>query len=202
MRDDDPTSLNDDFVRTFTISSSPNTSEKQGEFEITIRNVGPVTKFLFQQNDRAGFEVPVLGVGGDFTISNGSGVTPFVAGGVGITPLLGHLGSLDVSPERFALFWTLRYQDVQLAMDILRRFPQLGTSTKLFFTGAGNEIDGRIYEELMIQRGARVYMRRLRKEDLAGVEAETWYLCAGRGLRGDVLGWLVGKKVVFEGFDY
>jgi len=202
MRDDDPTSLNDDFVRTFTISSWPNTMEKQTEFEITIRNVGTVTKFLFQQNDRAGFEVPVLGTGGDFAISNGSGVTPFVAGGVGITPLLGHLGSLDISPERFTLFWTLRYQDVQLAMGTLRRFPQLGRATKLFFTGAGNEIDERIYEELMYQRGARVYMRRLRNEDLAGVEAETWYLCAGRGLRDDVLGWLDGKKVVFEGFDY
>ncbi|KAH3938981.1 hypothetical protein HBH70_125500 [Parastagonospora nodorum] len=202
MRDDDPTSLNDDFVRTFTISSAPNTREKQTEFEITIRKVGPVTEFLFQQNDRAGFEVPVLGVGGDFTIANGDGVTPFVAGGVGITPLLGHLHSLDVSPERFTLFWTLSYHDIQLAMDILMQFPQLGRATKLFFTGAGNEIIERNYEELMIQQGAHVYMRRLRKEDLAGVDAETWYLCAGPGLRGDVLGWLEGKKVVFEGFDY
>ena len=67
MRNDDPRSLNDDFVRTFTISSTPNAkNESEKEFDITIRNVGVVTNFLFRQNDRAGFEVPLVGVGGEF----------------------------------------------------------------------------------------------------------------------------------------
>ncbi|CAN9089225.1 unnamed protein product [Alternaria alternata] len=64
MRDDDPGSLNDDFVRTFTISSMPNKDHgKESEFEMTIRNVGTVTRFLFQQNERAGLEIGALGVG-------------------------------------------------------------------------------------------------------------------------------------------
>ncbi|KAF2128863.1 oxidoreductase-like protein [Dothidotthia symphoricarpi CBS 119687] len=90
MRNDDPRSLNDDFVRTFTISSTPIGNER--EFEITVRKVGPVTDHLFRQNERSGFEVPMLGVGGDFTVvQTGDGITPFLAGGVGITPLLGQL---------------------------------------------------------------------------------------------------------------
>jgi ferredoxin-NADP reductase len=204
MRDDDPTSLNDDFVRTFTISSSPKAGvQKQSEFDMTIRNVGAVTKYLFQQNDRAGFEVPVLGVGGDFTITQEhNGITPFIAGGVGITPLLGQLSMLDISPARFKLFWTLRYADRQIAMDTLGQHTELGKATKLFFTGAGNEIDGKIYEELKMVHGAEVYIRRLMEEDLSKVQAQTWYLCTGRGLREDVVRWLDGKKVVFEGFDY
>ncbi|KAK4905841.1 hypothetical protein LTR49_024932 [Elasticomyces elasticus] len=52
MREDDPRSLNDDFVRTFTVSSPPGGRPdlvrrlKDDEFEITIRNVGVVTYFL------------------------------------------------------------------------------------------------------------------------------------------------------------
>jgi len=65
MRDDDPQSLNDDFVRTFTISSEPTTS---GELEITIRKVGVVTNFLFRTNPKAGLEIPLRGFGGDFFV--------------------------------------------------------------------------------------------------------------------------------------
>lgn len=56
MRDDDPMSLNDDLIRTFTVSSSMQGNLPQDEFEITIRNVGKVTKFLFRQNVKAGIE--------------------------------------------------------------------------------------------------------------------------------------------------
>lgn len=69
MREDDPRSLNDDYVRTFTVSSSPRASLPNGEFEITIRNVGEVTAFLFKQNIRAGLEIPLKGFGGVFAIN-------------------------------------------------------------------------------------------------------------------------------------
>ncbi len=68
MREDDPRSLNDDYVRTFTVSSSPRAGLPNDEFEITIRNVGVVTAFLFKQNIRAGLEVPLKGFGGAFSI--------------------------------------------------------------------------------------------------------------------------------------
>ena len=39
MRDDDPRSLNDDYVRTFTVSSAMGRGLPHDEFEITFRNV-------------------------------------------------------------------------------------------------------------------------------------------------------------------
>ncbi|KAG9380043.1 Pyridox-oxidase domain containing protein [Pyrenophora tritici-repentis] len=148
MRDDDPLSLNDDFVRTFTISSAPSreTSStgvegKEKEFEITIRKVGAVTRFLCKQNERSGLEVLVRGVGGGM---------------------------------------------------------QIGTDSSAVIVASG-VVDG-VKEQL--GKEARVVERRLRKDDVEGVEAETWYLCAGKGMRKEVLRWLDGKKVVTENFDY
>jgi len=204
MRDEDPMSLNDDFVRTFTISSSPVAEDgEEKTFDITIRNVGPVTKFLFQQNERAKFEVPILGVGGEFKIQQDEGgLTPFVAGGVGITPLLGQLHVLDLAPKRFKLLWTLRAVDFGLVVDTMERYPGLAGATEVFFTGDARSdgFDGKI--KWLEDRGVKVHMRRLGKENLDAVEAETWYLCAGKVLRKEVLSWLGGKRVVFEDFDY
>ncbi|KAF2633998.1 oxidoreductase-like protein [Macroventuria anomochaeta] len=202
MRNDDPRSLNDDFVRTFTISSAPTGVEK--EFDITIRKVGPVTEYLFQQNERAGFEVPILGIGGEFKIAQkeeGGGVTPFVAGGVGITPLLGQLANLDLSSERFKLLWTVKATDVGLVVDTLSRYPQLAKGTEVFVTGKAREIDEKKMKKVT-DFGAKVELRRLAKADLDGVEADRWYLCAGKPFRKQVLSWLPGREVIFEDFDY
>ncbi|KAF2269619.1 hypothetical protein CC78DRAFT_236132 [Lojkania enalia] len=203
MRDDDPRSLNDDFVRTFTISSTPGTGGKETQFDMTIREVGPVTSYLFKQNDRAGFEVPLLGIGGEFKIQQEEGkLTPFLAGGVGITPLLGQLSGLDLSPGNFKLFWTARLVDIDLVTDTLQRYPELAKCTALFITGS-SATDGS--DEKLTQLAnwsATVKKGRIHKDDLDAVGAETWYLCAAKPLRKDVLGWLEGKKVVFEDFDY
>ncbi|KAF2679722.1 oxidoreductase-like protein [Lentithecium fluviatile CBS 122367] len=203
MRDDDPRSLNDDFVRTFTISSTPKAGG--AEFEITIRNVGVVTNYLFRQNDRADFEVPVVGIGGDFKIEQKhemGKLTPFVAGGVGITPLLGQLEGLAVAPEQFKLLWTIRSTDVDLVLDILRRRPDLAKCTEVFFTGTNRpqNYDQKIAELKLL--GAGVEQRRIQQSDLDSVDAPTWYLCAGNPLRKELLAWLDGKVVVYENFDY
>lgn len=95
MRDDDPRSINDDFVRSFTVSSIPlpsSTSKGNGAlppsdskssgkeesrgstFELTLRKIsgGPVTQYLFRQgkDKRAAsalpVEIPVMGFAGDF----------------------------------------------------------------------------------------------------------------------------------------
>lgn len=199
MRDDDPTSLNDDFVRTFTISSTPPSSGAAGEFDITIRKVGPVTKFLFQTNERARLEVPILGVGGgDFVVKQAEpqgAIVPFVAAGVGVTPLLGQAHQLELSPERLRLFWAVRGEDVGFVVDTFARYPGLAGCTRVFLTGKGEggEVD---FGDAVVEK------RRVGKSDLEGVEADVWYLCVGKGMRKEVLGWLEGKKVVFEDFDY
>jgi ferredoxin-NADP reductase len=203
MRDEDPKSLNDDFVRTFTISSSLKSSNgRETEFAITIRKVGPVTKHLFQQNERAGFEVPILGIGGEFKVTNNeNGVRPFIAGGVGITPLLPQLRNLDVSSGRFKLMWTLRGEDVGLVRDTFDRYPELIWCTEIFFTG-DTTVNAMPANGATLHPEATVVGRRPLKSDVEGIEAEKWYLCAGKGLKEQVLGWLEGKQVVFEDFDY
>ena len=200
MRDSDPTSLNDDFVRTFTISSTPACPSPEKEFDITIRKIGPVTRFLFQRTANSGLEIPILGVGGDFKIHQESGsVTPFIAGGVGITPLLGQLHTLDVSPSRFKLLWTLRASDVDFAIDTLQRHPGLAGCTEMYLTGdSTREQETKALEGL----GAVVHMRRIAASDVDGVDAQTWYLCAGDAMKKAVLGLLGGKTVVYEDFDY
>jgi ferredoxin-NADP reductase len=204
MRDEDPKSLNDDFVRTFTISSTPKPNDGvMKEFAITIRKIGPVTKHLFQQNDRAGFEVTILGIGGEFKIANNEhSVTPFIAGGVGITPLLPQLHNLDVSFGRFKLLWTLRGEDFGLVRDTFDRYPELIRCTEIFVTG-DTTVNAMPANGAILHPEATVVGRRLLKSDVEGVEhTEKWYLCAGKGLKEQVLGWLGGKQVVFENFDY
>ncbi|KAI4911441.1 uncharacterized protein J4E92_010254 [Alternaria infectoria] len=208
MRDEDPASLNDDFVRTFTISSAPTRdggdAGKEKEFEITIRKVGAVTKFLFQQNERAGLEVGVLGVGGEFKVVSaraGEGRNVFVAGGVGVTPLFGQIGGLDLQNGGFVLLWAVRGEDVGLVLDTFKRYPGLGKCAKVFLTGRAVEGElATMRDEIKAQ--ADVVERRMMKSDVQDVQAETWYVCAGKGMRKEVTGWLDGQKVVFEDFDY
>ena len=240
MADDDPRSLNDDYVRTFTISSPPplscGSSRHQAgtacdhepgqvgslfsplpndEFEITIRNVGTVTRFLFNTNIRAGLAIPLRGFGGSFAVKQpdtANSITPFVAGGIGITPLLAQLPSLDLA--RLLVLWTVNSRDLGLVLNTMRRYPGLGARMRVFVSGdpalsklsveqqgggAGDEIDGEAIAEGVFER------RRMVKEDVVGLRekvGDTWYICAGTGLRKQLLEWLEGKTVVYEDFDY
>ena len=136
MNDEDPRSLNDDYVRTFTVSSPPSMrrGSLENEFEVTARKVGVVTAFLFRHQGGHQLEIRLRGFGGDFSIEqNPSTSTPFVAGGVGITPVLALLPSLETT--RLKLYWTLHIDDVNLVKDTFQRHPSLGASTKLFLTG-------------------------------------------------------------------
>ncbi|KAF2091867.1 hypothetical protein K490DRAFT_32975 [Saccharata proteae CBS 121410] len=208
MRDDDPRSINDDFVRTFTVSSSPRTANGHAhdEFEITIRKVGPATSFLFQQHERAASELALRGFGGEFRIRqepDGYTIVPFVAGGVGITPLMGQMDSLDA--DRIRLIWTLRVDDIGLAADLFRAHPGLGSSALICLTGNGIatlSADQETALHAVRDAGARCEMRRLKKADLDAVDADVWYICTGTSLRKTLLEWLRGKEVVFEDFDY
>lgn len=202
MRDDDPGSLNDDFVRTFTVSSAPGAST-MGEFEITVRRVGAVTEWLSRVNARGGVEVGVLGFGGEMEVGTdgleeGEGVG-FVAGGVGVTPLLGALGSVEV--ERLRVFWGVRGEDFGLVEDTLRRHPGVGKGVRLFVTGEVGAESVRKVEEM----GVKVESRRLEQADLKTKDigvVKRWYVCASTGVRDKVLGWLDGEDVRYEDFNF
>ncbi|KFY21096.1 hypothetical protein V493_07575, partial [Pseudogymnoascus sp. VKM F-4281 (FW-2241)] len=143
MRDEDPQSLNDDMVRTFTVSSTPLVeSESVGtEFEITIRKVGRVTEVLFKRDGgKKGLTVPVSGFGGEFVDDQSEKEkekTVYIAGGVGITPFLAMMGSKVA--KGVTLFWTVREADLGLVADTLDKVEGLGGALRLFVTGVGAE---------------------------------------------------------------
>lgn len=204
MRDDDPKSLNDDLVRTFTVSSSPG-ELPEDEFEITIRNVGTVTNFLFRQNVRSGLEVPLKGFGGSFTIQQGpKGMVPFVAGGIGITPLLAQLHTLDLA--RVQLFWTINVHDIGLVIDTIERCPELGPSTRIFISRLSEQSppESNLQIQMLEVYGVHIATRRMVASDVEGHQdgSSIWYLCTGGTLRESLLAWLPGKTTVYEDFDY
>ncbi|KAI9762451.1 MAG: hypothetical protein M4579_000427 [Chaenotheca gracillima] len=225
MRDDDPKSLNDDFIRTFTVSSPPPAASasmgtiEPDEFEITIRKVGIATNFLARQRPQAGLELPLRGFGGEFFFSHSPGeMLPVVAGGIGITPLLAQISSLDLS--RLQLFWAVRAEDIRLVTDVLGRYPALGSSTSLFVTG-DRESGGKVWTPELIEKLASQVVvlreRRMEKEDLLPPStpsdaeqhqhylAEKWYVCASTELRKSVTEWLREHErinVVYEDFSY
>ncbi|KAL9610394.1 MAG: hypothetical protein Q9167_004904 [Letrouitia subvulpina] len=168
MRDDDPASLNDDLTRTFTVSSHKGGELPEDEFEVTIRNVGKVTSFLFKQQVRSGLEIPLRGFGGSFVVKQSSGeITPFVAGGVGITPLLSQLNDLHVPDIR--LFWTVHRRDLGLVLDSFMRRPDLAYVTRVFITGLGTDAEPSTGID-MLQKikvsGATVLARRMDRQDI------------------------------------
>lgn len=270
MRDDDPRSLNEDWIRTFTISSSPppasqNSQGKNGdgkpstsmsgvEFEITLRKVGTATSLLFQTSERAGLQLPLKGFGGDFFFfsspekdeeleeslhrtgkSRGEGenesepssvmMIPFIAGGIGITPLLPQLPQLLLSPDahthpsrphlrvRLRLFWSISITDIGLVLDVFQRFTTLPPMTTLFIssTSSGSTTTDESESSSsstaglhhILRSGATIHRRRMEADDLdPSLNADVWYLCAGTGLKTMVLNWLTGKRVEYEDFYY
>jgi hypothetical protein len=206
MRNEDPQSLNDDYIRTFTVSSHPS-QLPEDEFEITVRLHGPVTEFLLRQRSmRQRLEVPLRGFGGDFVTSTPKegGIVPFIAGGVGITPLLGQLPDLDLTKLR--LSWIIPAEDAGFVQGIFEQHPSLVPSTTLFLTGVNDEktLPDNISNQIQHFKdsGATVNIRRPIKADLDLISGEKFYLCAGNPLRKTLLEWLHGKVVVFENFDY
>lgn len=208
MRDDDPRSLNDDFVRTFTVSSPPGHSPnpvrrlKDDEFEITVRRVGTVTEELFkhrgsERGDRMELEVGVKGFGGEFEVRQEEGErVGFVAAGVGITPLLPCVGSLDLG--RLSLLWTVRKEDVGLVRDVVDAYLGLASRMTLFVTNAG---DGEMID--LGSHGIDVQKRRLQKSDLdLDGKVQKYYLCTGTPMRKQLMEWLPDKELIFEDFNF
>ncbi|KAL5357430.1 hypothetical protein BJX96DRAFT_163076 [Aspergillus floccosus] len=165
MQDDDPSSLNDDYVRTFTITSHPTKGLSAAEFEITVRRKGNVTNHLFRAYEGAGLEVPLKGFGGDFRLKTqgDQAIIPFVAGGIGITPVIAQLSDLNI--DQLRLFWTISVRDIGLVCDIFQRFPRLPQSTTLFLTGPEPEKRETIKKlDTVASSGAKIHHRRMEKE--------------------------------------
>lgn len=207
MRDSDPTSINDDLIRTFTVSSTPPVQPGQS-FDITIRRIGRVTDFLFQagQYKFKKIEAGVKGFGGDFKIDTSAGKAGFIAGGVGITPLMSAGPALDAG--QIDLYWTLQAKDHNLVLDFFTSSPHLAPSARIYFTNldsldpSAKETFQQVLQDLA-NKGAKVSQRRLVKEDIAdSVGLQHWYLCTSVPLRSTIMTWLPGKDIHYEDFNF
>ncbi|TDZ59734.1 hypothetical protein CTRI78_v005085 [Colletotrichum trifolii] len=174
MRDDDPSSLNDDFVRTFTVSSTPGSGQK---VEITVRKNGPVTGFLWKYNLRAPLEIPVLGFGGEEAFrlgKSGADEEVFVAAGVGITPVMAQAEEVLKSGEaRLKLLWSVKGEDLKLVKNVLGRIPGLGGVASVFVTSSVADARDEVRISDIEALGASVRRRRIREDDVkdgAGVD--------------------------------
>ncbi|OQN98417.1 hypothetical protein B0A48_15686 [Cryoendolithus antarcticus] len=211
MRDDDPLSINDDYVRTFTVSSPPGDPPrpsqrlKDDEFEVTVRKIGRVTEELFkhvgtENGDRVPFEVGIKGFGGDFEISTAAGRAAFIAAGIGITPLLSSLDSI----EDLSVIWTIRKEDLGLVQDVLNKGAEIASRLRLFVTNVSSEAT--TSEETLFsdfeKAGVQIERRRLQRSDVELTDVETIYLCTAVPMRKQLMEWLPERKLVFEDFNF
>ncbi|KAF5677994.1 oxidoreductase FAD-binding protein [Fusarium circinatum] len=202
MADHDPQSINDDYVRTFTVSSPPGNNK---EVQITTRKHGPVTNFLRKHNPRVPLEIPVIGFGGEegfrIPLEPKGPQSVFIAAGVGITPVLAQAPAVLQHKAPFALLWTLRYEDLPLASDTFSRIPGLSNVTTLFVTGQLDKVD--LLEEAE-RAGTRVVKRRICADDVERFKGQSarFFLCTAPALLAALEGWLLGEKVVWEDFGY
>lgn len=202
MRDHDPQSLNDDFIRTFTVSNTP----QETELQITAKKHGPATHFLWKHRIGAPLKLSVLGFGGHESFrmpvhANESSSSVFVAAGVGITPLLAQAPALLDGRADFNVLWSLRGEDLPLAVDSFQRIDGLAATTKLFVTG--DSIDSRLVEEI-VGMGSSIQFRRMSEDDLQPLKGSErkFFLCTGPTLLKKVNEWLTGEQVVWEDFGY
>ncbi|KAM6520709.1 hypothetical protein FSOLCH5_005490 [Fusarium solani] len=201
MADHDPQSINDDYIRTFTVSSPPD----RKEIQITARKHGPVTGFLWRHNLRVPLEIPVVGFGGEegfrIPLTPQASKSIFIAAGVGITPLLAQAPAVLERGTPLQLFWSLRFEDLPLAVDTFSKIPDLANVTKLFITGQPGNME--LLDQVK-RAGAEVDERRMSKADaeqLKGQDAR-FFLCTGPALLSALEEWLQGEKVVWEDFGY
>lgn len=202
MRDEAPQSINDDFIRTFTVSSPP----QDGRLQITARRNGPATGLMWKHNIRVPLNISVLGFAGEAKFRMPASVgsaekSVFVAGGVGITPVLAQArGVLDAGVD-FSVAWSLRGEDAPLAVRSFEEIPGLAGVTTLFVTGDM----GQMVEQRLADLGARgIERRRMAASDVASLKGQgrKFYLCAGPRLLKLLTTWLSGEQVEWEDFGY
>ncbi|KAF9408329.1 hypothetical protein BGZ94_002348 [Podila epigama] len=145
MAPDAPQSLNDDYIRTWTISSATTTTTtttsstsleqgaKTNEFELTIKQKtgGLISTLLHAQSRliQPSLEVPLLSIGGTFTLptastSSSETTTPlrllFISGGIGSTPFISMLRGLALATpttrQQYDIQWLLSATDLNEAL--------------------------------------------------------------------------------------
>lgn len=194
MADEAPQSLNDDYVRSWTISSIPEIDPKgeylpSSRFSCTIKNkyggaVSPLLHRWARGSHMTSLRIKFIGVEGAFTCFDQDNQIKynkllFIAGGVGITPFLAILKVLKArKPDADVVFlFSARGDEIDLA----RPFQEAGIDTRMFGTERGQEIH------------PGTFNRRIEYQDIVGIPDLTSrgvYLCGPDGFMAAVKGYL------------
>jgi ferredoxin-NADP reductase len=193
MADDAPQSLNDDFVRSWTISSIPEI-DGAGEyllstrFSCTIKNkyggaISPMLHRWGRRKQKGHLEIKFIGVEGAFTCFEEKHQLKqekllFLAGGVGITPFMTMLEVIRARKVKadIVLLLSARGEEGNLA----KRFQEAGIKTIIFDTGGeGSDVD--------------VTRRRIKYGDITAVpdlKERGVYMCGPDGFMNALKGYL------------
>lgn len=125
-----PTSVNDDRIRTWTVSSSHLAPTKT--FSLTMREkpggaatgalfslarkIAEVRPALLEDMSPLSLTIPIVGVTGDFTLPRASKRLALFAGGIGLTPFLSMLGGMRGDGWDVVLFLSASEPDVLLPL--------------------------------------------------------------------------------------
>jgi NAD(P)H-flavin reductase len=148
MADDNPTSVNDDRIRTWTVSSA-HTNDATCTFDLTMREKpgGIITGALFSLARGVNSSMPdrladmrpfklsarLVGVAGEFVLPpSTSNKLLFVAGGIGITPFLSMLKAMSDLGEARDVTLVLSTRESGILVPLVLR--ALGSNSKLTVT--------------------------------------------------------------------
>ncbi|KAF0692457.1 Aste57867_16468 [Aphanomyces stellatus] len=178
MFEGNPQQLNDDYVRTWTISSSPpwdgTAFGPTTRLTCTIKHVarGAVSSLLHTRAKR-GFSVPLLGVGGEFSPWAATPSPPtkmlWVAAGVGVTPFLAFAQALAASHTTnvdVVVLLAARGEEARIGQLLAG---VAGLSKLKIFDSTGTAS--------LPSPSAEVVPRRMTALDFAGYEDRTAYIC-------------------------
>ena len=200
MNEHDPQSLNDDYVRTFTVSK---VSPDRRQISITVKKSGVISSYLHSLavRNHAPVELDLRGFGGTFTCYEEGRALPqmlWVAGGVGITPFLAMYRALRDSGQpmpAIELFYSCRLDEIELIHEMT------DIDVKIFDSKT-NAVDRPV--------GSReLHRRRLRAadfDDVAMLDRATVFVCGPDGYMADVRSWLEPRvepaRLRFESFGF
>ena len=209
MADEAPQSLNDDFVRSWTISSIPEIDEKgeylpSARFSCTIKNkyggaISPMLHRWGRRRQQTDLSIKFIGVEGAFSCFNKNQLKEekllFLAGGVGITPFMTMLKVMLARNFKadIVLLYSARGEEGSLG----EQFREAGIKTVIFDTGD---------EDSDVQ----VIKRRVGYEDIRAVPDLTErgvYMCGPDGFMNALKGYLEragvnAGNVKVESFDF
>ncbi len=200
MNDRDPQSLNDDYVRTFTVSR---VSPDRRQISITVKKAGVVSSYLHSLTGVGAepLEVGLKGFGGTFTCFDEGRALPhmlWVAGGVGITPFLAMYRALRDSGQSMPdieLFYSCRLDEIELIREMT------DVRVRVF--------DSKSRVETPTVGLRQFHRRRLRASDFdepTGLDRATVFVCGPDEFMADVRSWLERRidpeRLRFESFDF